>query len=361
MQSLHYIYENEGGSRERFVYLCSSCSCVLRVGKELRPVGDLVDALQGVCPGCGRRLGGATECRLIPIPEDWSSIDLAPQRAAAVRRPLFQPASSFVHFSLGFAPLDSVLRPLSPGRLVMLMGPGSSAVSELAAFRAQLPLEKGGLNSTVLFIDGGNRSDPYLFASFARQYGVNPGDALRRVTTCRVFTMYQLAQLVSEYLAPAVEDYAAKLVVISDLLGTFNEPELDEREARRLLSGIERGIADVKKKALVITTLTSPNNYDEQVTPWADTLVKLSDGEKVRAQLLKHPSKENSTSTFAVTDLLRRNMHERGKAGRLTTKSPGAATSQTESRLNGTARRLRWAESGEGQSPVKALIQDAPS
>lgn len=306
MQSLHYLYENEGGAKERFVYLCSSCDCVLRVAKELRPVGELVDTLQGMCPGCGKRLEGATECRLIPIPEDWTSIDLAPSKAAAAKRPLFKPASSFVHFSLGFQPLDSVLRPLAAERLVTLMGPGSSAVSELAAFRAQLPLERGGLNSTVLFIDGGNRSDPYLFASFAKQHGVSPNEALRRVANCRVFTMYQLAQLVSAYLVPAVEDYAAQLVVISDLLGTFNEPELDEREARRLLSGIERGIGEVKKKALVITTLASPNKYDGQVAAWADTLVRLSsDGDRAKAELLKHRSREQTATEFRMAGLLR--------------------------------------------------------
>jgi len=306
MQSLHYLHEIEGGAKERFVYLCSSCNCVLRVGREFRPVGELVDTLQGVCPGCGRTLDGATECRLIPIPDDWTSIDLAPRRVAEAKRPLFQSASSFVHFSLGFAPLDSVLRPLAPGRLVTLIGPGSSAVSELAAFRAQLPLEKGGLDSTVLFIDGGNRSDPYLFASFAKQHGVNPNEALRRVANCRVFTMYQLAQLVSEYLVPAVEDYATRLVVISDPLGTFNEPELDRREARRLLSGIEKGVGEVRKKALVITTLPSPNEYDGQVAAWADTLVRLSsDGDRARAELLTHPTKEPTVSAFRMDGLLR--------------------------------------------------------
>src|SRR5574340_963422 len=117
MPSLHYLYEIGGGAKERFVYLCSSCNCVLRVGKELRPVGELVETLQGTCPGCGWRLEGATECRLIPTPDDWTSIDLAPRRAAESKRPTFQPAASFAHFSLGFPPLDSLLRPLTSGRL----------------------------------------------------------------------------------------------------------------------------------------------------------------------------------------------------------------------------------------------------
>ncbi|MDV3294134.1 MAG: hypothetical protein LYZ70_07670 [Nitrososphaerales archaeon] len=314
MSALHYLYENEGGGRERFVYLCASCNCVLRVGRELRPAGDLVDSLQGRCPACGGKLDGATECRLVAIPEDWGSIDLAPPRAVAARRPFFQPASSFVHFSLGFTPLDALLRPLAPGKLVTLMGPAASAVSELAAFRAQLPLERGGLDSTVLFIDGGNRSDPYLFASFAKQHGVNPNEALRRITNCRVFTMYQLADLVSEYLVPAVADYAAKLVVISDLLGTFNEPELDEREVRRLLSGVEQGISEVKKKALVIATLASPSKYEEQVTPWADTLVSFSsEKDRVHAELPRHPTKKPSSSNFRMADLVRIQETKRGE------------------------------------------------
>jgi hypothetical protein len=179
-------------------------------------------------------------------------------------------------------------------------------VSELAAFRAQLSVEMGGLDSTVIFVDGGNRSDPYLFASFAKQHGVSPNQALRRVANCRVFTMYQLAELVSEHLASAVDDYAAQLVVISDLLGTFNEPELDGREARRLLSSVEKGIREARRKALVITTLPSPSEYDEQVAPWADTLVRLSsDGDRARAELLKHPFKEPTTSTFKMSRLLR--------------------------------------------------------
>jgi hypothetical protein len=306
MSGLHYIYELDGGGRERLVYLCSNCDCVLRVRRDLKPVAEVVDSLEGVCPSCGGRLEGATECRLAAIPEDWSSIDLAVHRRVTRKQPGFQRASSFAHFSLGFAPLDRLLRPLAVERLVTISGDEAEVVAELAAFRAQLPLERGGLNSTVLFIDGGNRSDPYLFASFARQYGVSPRGALRRVTTCRVFTMYQLADVVSRHLAAAVEDYAAQLVVISDLLGTFNEPELDDGEARRLLEAVERGVREVKKKALVMTTLVTPTRYDEIAKGWADTLVALSqERERFRAELLRHPVKERASSTFKPLDILK--------------------------------------------------------
>ncbi len=305
--TLHYLYDQHGGGKERFVYFCSSCNCVLRVRRVLGPAGDTIDSLNGRCLACGRKLEGNIECRLAPVPEEWSDLYLpAPEPKAEQRRaPDFLPASSFPHFSLGFPSLDSLLRPFAPGSMAVVSGAESSVVAELAAFRAQLPIEMGGLDSAVLFIDGGNRSDPYLFSSFARQRGLRPITAMRRIATCRVFTMYQLADLVSEHLVPAATDYAARLVVIADLLGTFNEPELEEREARRLLSAVERAIGLVKNNALVLVTLAAPSKYDEMVSSWADTIVGLSSTRgRVRAELLKHRSKPQSASSFRLSQLL---------------------------------------------------------
>lgn len=306
MPRLHYLYEQAERGRERFVYYCSSCNCVLRVRRDLGPASETIDSLSGRCMGCGRPLEGSVECRLAPVPEDWSDVFLSAAQPIQRKEPLFQPASSIPHFSLGFPRLDSLLRPFSEGRLLVLSGGASSVVAELAAFRAQLPVEAGGLDSAVLFIDGGNRSDPYLFSSFAKQKGLKPAVAMRRVASCRVFTFYQLAALVSEHLVRAAEDYGTRLVVISDILGTFNEPELEEREARRVLSAVEEGIEKAKKHALVITTLTSPNKYDDMVASWADAVVHLSsDGDRVRAELVKHRNKLPTETTFRLGQILR--------------------------------------------------------
>jgi hypothetical protein len=306
MTGLHYLYEQEGSGKERFVYCCSSCGCILRVRRDLVPTSETVESLGGRCLGCGGLLEGNVECRLAPVPDDWSDIRLTDTVSVQRRTTPFRSASSFPHFSLGLPRLDSLLRPFSPQHLIVLSGGAASAVAELMAFRAQLPLEAGGLDSTVLFIDGGNRSDPYLFSSFARQHRLKPAVAMRRVATCRVFTIYQLADLISERLATAAVDYAAKLVVVSDLLGTFNEPELEEREARRLLSAVEGGIKRVKKSSLVLATLASPNKYDDMIMTWADTAVSLSpSGGRVQAELVKHPTKPPTTTSFMLSQLLR--------------------------------------------------------
>ena len=188
----------------------------------------------------------------------------------------------------------------------MLQGHGASAVAELAAFRAQLPPERGGLDSTTIFIDGGNCSDPYLFASLARRYSFDTKRALRRVANCRVFTMYQLANLLSDDVMKMAETYGSKLLVISNLLGTFNEPETSAREVDRLLDAIRTGIMGAKKKLVVIATLGSPNKYDEVVIPWSDTLVRLSLLRRgtTQADLLRHPTKKADTVEFAMNQLL---------------------------------------------------------
>jgi len=306
MSRLYYVYEQHEGEKQRFIYFCSSCGCVLRVERNLWPVNQMIESLNGRCIGCGCVLEGRVECRLTAVPEEWVDIRLTETKAVEKKDPRFLSASSFPHFSLGFPTLDAMLRPFTAGRTIALNGSHSSTIAELAAFRAQLPYEMGGLNSTVLYIDGGNRSDPYLFSSFARQRAVRPKLAMRRVTTCRVFTFYQLADLISNHLFRAVQDYAAQLVIISDVLGTLNEPGLYKREARRLLTAIEQGLKHARKHTMILLTMASPNKYDDAVESWADTVVRTSVAEgRVRAQLVKHPDKPPATSSFKLNSLLK--------------------------------------------------------
>ncbi len=76
MARLHYLYEQEGSGKERFIYYCSSCNCILRVRRDLGPTGETIDSLSGRCVGCGRGLESNIECRLAPVPDDWSDIHL---------------------------------------------------------------------------------------------------------------------------------------------------------------------------------------------------------------------------------------------------------------------------------------------
>jgi len=293
--------------KEQILYSCATCSGILDVRKNITPPDSIVDSLTGVCPYCGAKLEDAIDCKRGRVPEDWHTPRLLTQRThARLKSPPFQRASSYNRFSLDFSRLDRLLQPLASDNLMMLQGPSASAIAELMSFRAQLPRERGGLDSTVFFIDGGSCSDPYLFASLAKRYSLDAKKALRRVTSCRVFTMYQLASLLSDDVVGMAETYGSKLIVIGDLLGTFNEPEISAYEVERLMDAIRAGIMDAKKKLIVIATLNSPSSYDHIVTPWSDTLVRLSPtrGRRMRAELLRHPTKKSDSSEFTMDQLL---------------------------------------------------------
>jgi len=303
-----YLVVADQGQKEQFVYSCATCGSVLDVRRRLVPLDGILDSLTGVCPSCNEKLENSIECKLGQAPEDWQGPRLSAQRANAHRRaPTFQRASSYNRFSLDFSLLDRLLQPLAPDNLVMLQGYGSVAVAELTALRAQPPRERAGLDSTTVFIDGGNCSDPYLFASLARRYSLDARKALRRIANCRVFTMYQLANLLSNDAVEMAETYGSRLLVIADLLGTFNEPEISANEVDRLLDAMHAGMMEAKKKKLVvIATIGSPSKYDEIVTQWSDTLVRLSPlrGTRTLAELLRHPSRTPDSSEFSMNQLL---------------------------------------------------------
>jgi hypothetical protein len=313
MSGLHYLHEiSEGGGRERFVYSCSECSCVLNVCAELEPVGDTVESLENRCPGCGSALEARVSCRSAHIPEAWAEIcrsDHA-RSARAETKVEFHPASSLRGFSFNFAPLDAlVAHYLDPSWSVAFTGRCANAVAEFLCFRAQLPKELGGSDSSVVLIDGGNRSDLYLFSSFAKLYGVSPRKALRRVVTSRAFTMYQMADLVVNQLGRVVDEYGAKVVVLSDVIGLLNEESgLREDEARRLVGAVRRGLEETRKERRFLTfmTLVTETPYDRSLTEHVDVLVGLEEaGQAIEGTLLRHPFRKRPVSRrFTLRDLL---------------------------------------------------------
>ncbi len=322
-QQLHYMDEaSDGGWKERFVYSCSECSCVLNVCAALEPVGETVESLENRCPGCGSALEARVSCRSTRVPEAWAEISRSTcPRPRAESKVEFQTAASLRGFSFNFAPLDAlVAHYIDPAWSVAFTGRRANAVAEFLCFRAQLPKEAGGSDSSVVLIDGGNRSDLYLFSSYAKLYGVAPRKALRRVVTSRAFTAYQMADLVVNQLAKVVDDYGAKVVVLSDVLGMLNEEQgLREDEAKRLACAVQRGLEKVKKKkVLVFMTLVTKTPYDRVVTDRADVLVGLEEsGQSIEGKLLKHPFRRSSSTSrrFTLRDLLFHNRPGRRAGG----------------------------------------------
>jgi hypothetical protein len=108
---------------------------------------------------------------------------------------------------------------------------GSTSVLSLESFlcvRAQLPAQLGGLGSNVVFVDGGNTFRLYQIASLAKLHQLDPKQTLERIYLSRAFTAYQMTALILEKLKETVNQFDAKLAIISDIAGFFLDKDVPE-------------------------------------------------------------------------------------------------------------------------------------
>jgi hypothetical protein len=147
--------------------------------------------------------------------------------------------------SLGVPVVDNIFPGFEDGDFVVLYGDRVSFMAFALCVRSILPTDKGGLGSSVVFVDGGNSFNPYLVADLARMYDLDPRAALERVYVSRAFTAYQLSSLILEKLEPFLNIKRSRLLVVSDIASLF----LDRDARARALSEIAE-----KKQTLVLAT-----------------------------------------------------------------------------------------------------------
>jgi RecA/RadA recombinase len=139
----------------------------------------------------------------------------------------------------------------------------------------------GGFGSpSVIFIDAGNCSDIYQCVNFARQYGLDIQKVLDSIMVSRPFTIHQLAGLlIYELESIAIHRFAAKLVVVSDMLKMFSQevsdPQLDRDEAQWLLREIAMSLQRISAQALVVISLNSYNN-NNNLLPHCDNQIDIT-------------------------------------------------------------------------------------
>ena len=136
--------------------------------------------------------------------------------------------------SLGFSRVDDAFPGFELGDFVALHGNAASFMSFVLSVRSQLPLERGGLESSSTFVDGGNLFSPYSIAEIARDCGLDPNEALGRVYVSRAFTVYQLSLLILEKLHNVLEKNKSRLLIVSDITSLFLDRDVPKTEAREL-------------------------------------------------------------------------------------------------------------------------------
>lgn len=121
--------------------------------------------------------------------------------------------------------MDALL-PLSSNRLHVLLVPRREARTLITVLTARLALAGG-----VDVLDGGNCFDVHGLARAVRRSSPDLEAMLKRVQVARVFTCYQMAARLDEMRASPFA------LIVLDMLATFADENVPERERLRLLTG----------------------------------------------------------------------------------------------------------------------------
>ena len=174
---------------------------------------------------------------------------------------ILEPISSQLRLSLNIENVDSLLPYFTLGDFAVLHG--SSAVQSLInllCVRAQLPYQLGGLETNVLFVDGGNSFRLYDVSAIAQSRELDPRTVLERIFISRAFTAYQLTSLVLEKLRNAIEAYNSKLVILSNFAQLYLDKNVPKEEAQEVFIQLTTYLSNFAKKNQVIIAATHPPN-----------------------------------------------------------------------------------------------------
>ena len=169
---------------------------------------------------------------------------------------------SDARLAFGLENIDKLFAGFTLGDFGVLYGlPTCLPLSLLLSVNCQLPAEQGGLDSPAIFVDGGNSFDLYEVSRIAQQRGLDPKTVLERIFISRAFTAHQLTSLIADKLKLAVNKYAAKLVIISDVLGLYLDQDVPKKEAtdtfNKLTISLSRFAMD--NRVIVVATHFSRN------------------------------------------------------------------------------------------------------
>jgi hypothetical protein len=201
--------------------------------------------------------------------------------------------------AFGFKNIDELFPGFVLGDFGVLYGlPACLSLSSLLCVRCQLPIEHGGMGSSVVFIDGGNKFNLYEVSHIAQQYGLDPKALLERIFISRAFTAYQLTSLITDRLKSAVDIFAPKLVVVSDFVGPYLDRDMPKTEAmdvfNKLTIFLSRFAAD--NRVIVVATHVAhrPSGrslfFESALLGRANVVVRVKNSHRVlRFALEKHP------------------------------------------------------------------------
>lgn len=198
-------------------------------------------------------------------------------------------------------------------------GSGKSQICHTLCVIAKQPIETGGLDSGVIYIDTEGTFRPERVEQIARARGFDPTEILKNVAICKVYNSSHLELIVKD-LGKYIDDFKAKLVIIDSIISLHRAEfsgrgTLADRQQRlnNMLHKLIR-LAEIYNIAIVITNQvqSSPDTFfgdptkatGGNVVGHASTyrIYLRKSGENRIAKIMDSPYHPYSDTRFTVTE-----------------------------------------------------------
>jgi Rad51 len=262
-------------------YFCSQCGNILKEKTTLQVQNHQI---KEECPSCGALLIDTLQNRRVE-PEGRGVNAQSASNNLSIE---FQTAYQRLSTKLGFdiKRIDSLLNLDTHGSICII---GDQRYTQLLIDRlcvhTLLPRKYGGIGqdySKIIVIDAGNCTDVYQYVDFCRQYGLEIDKVLRNVVVSRVFTIYQLAYLITHDLPKIVEKFSTGnkviVIVVYGLLHLFSsDPHINRIDAKNLIKEISSSLRKLTKDWFVIVSFTHSNRqYMKPLITVFDKCIKIT-------------------------------------------------------------------------------------
>lgn len=256
--------------------------------------------------------------KMIELSHNWHEFKFDTAASILAQR------SEMVRLSTGCASVDHILGGgIEPKSITEFYGEfitGKTQICMQTALMTALPVEMGGLDSNVVYIDTEGSFRPERIVQMAGKYKIDPDFILKRIFVARAHNSDIQMKLVNNVINLA-KHHEIKLLIIDSLTSNFRSEfigkhSLVERQQKlnRHLQQIMR-VADILDLAVIITNqvMSSMDENNKTVIPVGGNILahgsthrihftKQGTGTAVRnAKLVASPSLPLSSTSFMIT------------------------------------------------------------
>jgi len=169
---------------------------------------------------------------------------------------------SQIILSFNMQNVDSLFPGLTLGDFAVFYGsPSVMSLSLLLAVRVQLPYQLDGLESSAVFVDGGNTFRLYEVSRMARLHHLQPRQVLQRIFISRAFTAHQMTSIILEKLEETITTYHAKLAIISDFAGLYLDKDIPAEESKEVFSQVSTYLSKLAQENRIVILAACPPHY----------------------------------------------------------------------------------------------------